>query len=34
MYWGLLMGMYSKCLVMIVGQCDTITLFNFKYHGD
>ena len=28
------MGMYSKCLVMVVGQYDTISLFNFKYHGD
>ena len=31
---ALLMGMYSKCLVMVVGQYDTISLFNFKYHGD
>ena len=30
----LLMGMYSKCLVTVVGQYDTVTLFNFKCCGD
>ena len=34
MYWTLLIGMHSKYHVMVVGQYDTITLFNFKYHGD
>ena len=26
MYWAILIGMHSKCLVMVVGQYDTITL--------
>ena len=26
------MGMHSKCFVTVVGQYDTIILFNFKYH--
>ena len=34
MYWALLIGMHSKYHVMVVGQYDTITIFNFKYHGD
>ncbi len=28
------MWMHSKCFVMVLWQYDTITLFNFKYHGD
>jgi len=28
------MGMHSKCLVTVVGQHDTVTLFNVKHRGD
>jgi len=28
------MGMHSKCLVTVVGQHDTVTLFNVKHCGD
>jgi len=31
---ALLMGMHSKCLVMVVGLYDTITLLNLKCHGN
>ena len=28
------MGMHSKCLVTVMGQHDTVTLFNVKHCGD